>query len=136
MLPSGLPDEVDDDEDLARFLTQRSYFNSSQVKHTAFLPSGAGETSVSRHGAEPSERLWDLGRTAAGPRKLHGAAILKASVVRELALTILADEPPSFHAVIRNWPRDSDPDLEKSKRKELAMVLAGAAGAPLRIDIE
>lgn len=132
MLPSGLPDDVADEEELARFLTQSSHFNSTVVKPAAFLPSGTGETSVSRHGLEPRERLWQLGREAAGPRTLYGAAILEAGAVQRLALKADADEPPDFHAAIRGWPEDPDPTLEKAKRKELALGLAQAAGAPVR----
>lgn len=39
MLPSGLPEQIDDDEDLARFLVQGNQFNATSVKPSAFLPS-------------------------------------------------------------------------------------------------
>ena len=67
MLPSGLPEHIDDDEDLARFLVQSNQFNSTSVKPSAFLPNRQDlETSVSRHGREPLARLWELGLAAAG----------------------------------------------------------------------
>lgn len=133
MLPSGLPDHVDDDEDLARFLTQRNQFNATIVKPAAFLPNPKDqETSVSRHGRETVERLWEFGAIAAGTRKLYGAAIFKAHVVRGAHLEIDADEPPPRHAVIRGWPWfDGDPELQKAKQIELAVALASAAGPPL-----
>lgn len=130
MLHSGLPDHVVDEEDLARFLTQSNQFNKAMAKPSAFLPSPAGvtfETSVSRHGREPIERLRSLGRLAAGERSLHGAAIVKAHVVRSVALTVDPDEPPDFHAVIRDWPRDIDPELQKAKQKEAALTIAQSA---------
>ena len=138
MLESGLPELVGDDEHLARFLTQGSYFSSSKrvVKAVAFLPSPRDhETSVSRHGREPSDRLWALGAVAAGTRHLHGAAILEARSVRALSLLVLEAEPPPFHATIGDWPwMANDPELEKAKQKELALKLASAAGEPIMRD--
>jgi hypothetical protein len=131
-LPSGLPEQIADDEDLARFLTQSSHYNSTMVKPAAFLPNPKDrETSVSRHGAAPVERLWELGLAAAGTRTLHGAAIFKAKAVHDARLEVAPDEPPERHAVIRGWPWiDSDPEFQKARQKESAAVLAGAAGKP------
>lgn len=133
MLPSGLPDHVDDNEDLARFLSQRNQFNAMMVKPAVFLPNPKDrETSVSRHGLEPFARLWEIGLAAAGTRTLYGAAIFKAHVVRNAQLEVMADEPPPRHAVIRGWPWiESDPELQKAKQKELAALVASAAGPPL-----
>ena len=116
-----------------RFLTQGDHYKAAVVKPAAFLPNPRDkETSVSRHGRAPLERLWEIGAVAAGQRPLHGAAIVKAGVVRTATLEIFSDEPPHRHAVIRGWPWDgSDPDILKARRKELAMVLASAAGPPL-----
>jgi len=132
-LPSGLPDQVADDEDLARFLTQRNQYTATTVKPAVFLPSPKDrKTSVSRHGAEPAQRLWELGLVAAGQRTLLGAAIFKAKAVQEAKLEVVPAEPPSFHAVIGGWPRiDNDHELQKAKQKELALGLASAAGKPI-----
>jgi hypothetical protein len=47
-------------------------------------------------------------------------------------LNVVADEPPPRHAVIRGWPViDNDPDLQKARHKEKALILASAAGPPL-----
>ena len=71
ILPSGLPDLVNDEEDLARFLTQKGQFNASMAKPAAFLPYPRDrETSVSRHGREPLGGLWAIGLEAAGRRPL------------------------------------------------------------------
>lgn len=132
-LPSGLPDVLADDEDIARFLTQSSQFNTTMVKPAAFLPNPKDrETSVSRHGREPAERLWQIGITAAGERTLHGAALFKAHVVRNAGLELAADEPPELHAAIRGWPwLDNDPELQKGQQKVRAILIASAAGAPM-----
>lgn len=133
MLPSGLPDQIGDDEDLARFLFQRSHFNSTMVKPAAFLPSRDDrETSVSRHGREPLDRLWEIGHAAAGIRTLYGAGMFKARDVNSAQLEVVPAEPPPRHAAIRNWPWiETDPELQKAQQKELAALLASAAGAPL-----
>ena len=132
MLTSGLPEVVADDEDLARFLTQSSQYNSVMVKPAAFLPNPKDrETSVSRHGREPLSKLWEMGQVAAGSRTLYGAAILKAHHAKSAQLEIISDEPPPRHAVIRGWPwNEDDPDLQRAQQKERAAVLASAAGAP------
>jgi hypothetical protein len=103
------------------------------VKPAAFLPSKKSrETSVSRHGAEPFAQLWELGLAAAGDRTLHGAAIFKARVVRDVGLEAIADEPPLRHAVIRGWPWDDADEVQRKARQlELALKLASAAGKPV-----
>ena len=125
-LSSGLSCIVDNEEDLARFLTHRSQFSALMPKPSAFLPHPRDrETSVSRHGNEPREELWAIGSTVAGVRNLYGAAIVKARVVRAVKLEVLADEPPPRHAVITGWPWDeADPELQKAKQKEIAVVIA------------
>ena len=133
MLPSGLAEVVDDEEDLARFLTQSNHFNTEVVKPAALLPSPkTRETSVFRHGPSPLSILWAIGLEAVGTRPLYGAAIFKAAVVRAALLTVEPKEPPPRHAVILEWPwMESDPDLQKAKRKELAILIVSAAGAPV-----
>jgi len=133
MLPSGLPERVADDEDLARFLTQSNQFNSLVVKPAAFLPRPKSrETSVFRHGREPRQRLWEIGLEAVGTRKLYGAAIVKAAAVRAAELDVCSSEPPLLHAAIQDWPwLDADPELQKAKQKEQAALVASAAGEPI-----
>jgi hypothetical protein len=130
MLASGLPEIVADDEDLARFLTSSSQFSAKAVKAAAFLPSANNrETSVFRHGSEPHEALWAIGdEHVAGTRTVYGAAIVRAGDVRLASLEVTADEPPPRHAVIRGWSwLSGDPELQKAKRKELAIVIASNA---------
>lgn len=130
MLPSGLPEIVADEENLARFLTSSGHFNLRMVKPAAFMPEiEARETSVFRHGREPREALWALGdEYAAQGRTIHGAAIIKAQSVRSHRLDVFADEPPPRHSAIRNWPwTQDDPDLRKAEHKEQALALANDA---------
>src|SRR5688572_28892131 len=127
-LPSGLAETVDGDEDLARFLTSSSLFNSIMVKPAAFLPNPRdGETSVFRHGVEPQDGLWRIARQyAVGERTLHGAAIVKARRIREVeSLDVVASEPPPRHANVVGWAWSADdPDLGKAERKEQAARIA------------
>jgi hypothetical protein len=121
-LLSGLPEHVSDDEDLARFLTSSGHFNSTLVRHNAFLPNPKdGETSVFRHGAKPIKELWKIAAEHISGATLHGAAVIKAKDVHAIKLTVLSHEPPPRHAAIRNWPMDSDPVLQKARQKELAI---------------
>jgi hypothetical protein len=132
-LPSGLPETIADEEDLARFLTQSDHFSGKVVKPAAFLPSKKDrETSVSRHGPLPLESLWSLGIEAAGERKLYGAAIFKARVAREVNLHALPCEPPPFHSVITHWPWSDDLDWQRAKQKSLALEIAARATLVLR----
>lgn len=133
MLASGLPKTVADDEDLARFLTQSNHFNALLAKPAAFLPHVASRnTSVSRHGRVPLDDLKALGEAAAATRKLYGAAMFKATDVRNATLAVESSEPPLRHAIIVGWPwNDGDPELQKARQKELALLLCSAAGQPL-----
>lgn len=126
-LPSGLPEWVDDDEALTRFLTSSSQFNTLMVKPTAFLPNPKnGETSVFRHAAEPRDALWDIGAVyVAGGRTLHGAALFNARHVREAGLEVKAHEPPPRHANIVDWPTaGTDLQMIRAEQKERALVIA------------
>jgi hypothetical protein len=129
MLTSGLPEQVGDDEDLARFLTSSGQFNAQMVKPAAFLPSMSDrETSVFRHGIEPKAALWRIGNEMTRGRTLHGAAIVRTADVRSAQLAVVADEPPPRHAVVNGWPWiENDPELQKAQQKERAVILASKA---------
>lgn len=134
-LPSGLLEIVEDQEDVARFLTSSNHYNSTMVKPAAFMPSPKnGETSVFRHGAEPLDELKLIAQKEIGAeRRIHGAAIVMAAVVREAGLEIRAKEPPPRHADIIGWKwAGDDPEYGKAEQKELAALIAQKAGAPLR----
>ncbi len=134
-LPSGLPEQVADEEDVARFFTSSGHNNSSMVRPAAFMPNPKnGETSVFRQGAEPLSDLIDIGaKEVGGMRTVHGAAIVKAAVIRSAELELRAGEPPPRHADIFGWPWDpKDPDFGKAAQKELAALIAQKAGEPIR----
>lgn len=133
-LPSGLPDVVDDDEDLARFLTFLSQFNLKMAKPAVFLPNPKDrERSVFRHGSEPREGLWEVARehVVKQGQTLHGAALVKARHVREALLDVLASEPPPRHAGIVGWPWLDDPGMQKAQQLERAAFLAQRSGLVL-----
>ena len=133
-LRTGVDETIDDDEELARFLTSPRQFNSTTARPTAFLPSG-GETSVFRHGAEPSGSLWQIGRdNIVDGRTLLGAAILQVRQIRTALLDVIPVEPPPRHAVIVGWPVvASEPDIEKAQQRQRALMLASRATL-LRLD--
>jgi hypothetical protein len=126
MLPSGLPELVADDEDIARFLTSSGHFNAKMVKPSAFQPDpDHHEKSVCRHGKEPQDDLRQLATEYLRPgTKLLGVGICKAADVRAVKLDVLAFEPPPRHANIIGWPVIEDSDLQKAKDKELAGAIA------------
>jgi hypothetical protein len=126
-LPSGLPEQVADEESLARFATSSSQINKDGAKPSLFLPEPVDrETSVFRHGSQPLSDLWAIGdKCAPHGRNIHGAAILTARDVRECQLQVTASEPPPKHAAIRGWPWiENDPDEQKAQQKELALLLS------------
>lgn len=125
-LPSGLPDIVGKDEDIVRFLCQSGHYNSTGARPAAFYPKPESkETSVSRHGIEPRDILWQIGLLAAGTRKLHGAIFLKAADILDAGLAIDPSEPPLRHGAMRNWFWSADnPDLQRSRQLVAAQLLA------------
>jgi hypothetical protein len=125
MLPSGLPEEIDNNETLARFLTSSSLFNSIGAKPAAFLPNPKYKnTSVFRQ-ISSSSALRQKWTEVGGNRSLHGVALLNAHQVRSAQLDVESEEPPPAHANIINWPWiENDPELQKAKQRELANALA------------
>jgi len=128
ILSSGLPDFVEDDEDIARFLTQSNQFNSFGAKPSSFLPNPKYKnTSVFRDVVDPSvlRNVWEA--TSTGNRSLKGAAVCKAAAVRVCRLDVQPEEPPPKHANIVGWPWiESDLELQKAQQLELAVQLASS----------
>ena len=126
VLSSGLPERVDDNENLVRFLTSRSQLKSFMAKPSAFLPNPKdGETSIFRHDANSQEALWQIGIERIGTeRPLYGAAIFKAKIVRQLELEVTSQEPPPRHANITKWAwLKDDPEFGKAECKERAALI-------------
>jgi hypothetical protein len=129
MLLSGLPDQIANTENLARFITSSSQFNSLMAKPAAFLPNSKHKnTSVFRHGPdwEGLKKIWHA--VSDGERSLHAVAVFRAEAVRSARLDVCPEEPPERHANIVNWPWISeDPELQKAKQKECAALIAQVA---------
>lgn len=129
-LPSGLAEQVADEESLARFLTSSNQYNNSVVKPRAFLPRpGTREASVFRHGPTPEPDLWRLGDAHVGAaRSIKGVAIIVARNVRSAVLDVLSDEPPKRHANITGWEQAPDnPEWTKTRQIQQAQSLAQKA---------
>ena len=133
MLPSGLPEAVASEEDIARFLTSRGHFNSVMVKPAAFMPAADHKKSVCRHGRAPEDDLRRFAAMYLPPgTNVYGAGVCKADDARALRLDVVAEEPPARHANIIGWPiYQVDSDLQKAAEKEIAGILASRCGAPL-----
>jgi hypothetical protein len=130
MLPSGLSEQVADNEQLARFLTPDSQFNSVMAKASAFMPGPAdAKTSVFRQSLEPLPALWATADRELGvERRVRAAAMLTAAQVRQAKLEVQAHEPPLRHANLAGWPNSADdPETTRARRKEFALLLAQAA---------
>ena len=128
-LPSGLPEHVGDEEDLARFLTQSNQFSGSRVKPSAFLPHPTHRnTSVFRTGSDPARLRDTWNQSNRGNRPLRGVAICKAKHVRAAGLDVIALEPPPTHANVEGWPwLENDVDLQKAQQLEYANQIAAEA---------
>ena len=128
-LPSGLPERVDDDEPISRFLTSKSHFNTVAVKQAAFLPNRKnGRLSVARHSGEPADESARIARDDFQLEKALGAAVLFARAFREESLDFEADDTPPRHADVIGWPwREDDPEFGKSEQKLKAAALAQQA---------
>jgi len=135
MFPSGLPDVISDDEDLARFLTSSRQYSKNGARHVVFLPSQkTRETSVFRHSGNPPDELWSIFANDVKGPSLHGAAIVKARDVKVAELDVIASEPPHRHAAITGWPWiEDDPALQKAQQKERAMQIASSATLLLNV---
>lgn len=128
MLPSGLPETVGDDEQIAVFLTSSSHFNATLVKSAAFVPNAKnGEKSVCRHPSEPNTELQRLAAVYLPHISTHGAGVVAVDVVRGpgVELTLAPGEPPDRHANMKGWTWSaSDPKMGKAKNIVRAKLLA------------
>lgn len=134
LLPSGLEDQVHDAETLARFCGSSSWFakTTGRVKYQAFLPAPDNDTSVYRVSGMLPKDICDHAEryfvdSDNQPHKHHGAALIEATNVRTAGIDAVAHEGPPLHANLRGWPRHEDPELQKSRRKEVASKIANKA---------
>lgn len=125
-LPSGLPEWVADDEELARFLTQSNQYGSLGAKAAAFLPNPRPRNTSVFRGTDFASlrRTFEAARTDG--RTAKAVAVIPAHAVRGVGLAVTAAEPPSAHANIEGWPwSEADPELQKARQLELAGRVAG-----------
>ena len=115
-------------ENLSRFILDKSYFRSSdlRVKFNAFLPARDGELSVFRIDTLNTGDILELGRTfVAAPRNktLLGFARLKAEIPIASGLRLDGTEfPHPRHANISNWPGGTEDRLIAMKLAESASL--------------
>jgi hypothetical protein len=124
--PKNIP-PVENDELLARYVTQSGQFRSSdnQVKPNLFIPHPHEALSVTRHLEATSTEIWAIGNdvsTAMG-RGLYGRVDIQAGKFRTESLLVL--EKPLVnnpnHADIEGWP------TAKEDQKAIALKLAASA---------
>ena len=128
-LPSGLPETVQDEEPISRFLTSRNHYNTTFVKPGAYLPNRKnGKLSVARHSAEPVSESERIAKQDFKLEKVFGVALLSAKAFREEGLDFEADDTPLRHADALGWPwLQDDPEFGKAEQKLKAAVLAQKA---------
>jgi len=135
-LTSGLAEEIDDSEHVGRFITSSGHVakTKGRVKHPAFFPDKTDdETSIFRVDGLDQRQISEIGSANIPYGNFHGAAVLRAGIVRRETLTVLADEPPDRHGVFRSWPHHDDAEFQKARRMEIAMALAEEANFVPRI---
>lgn len=124
--PNNIP-PVEDDELLARYVTQKSQFRPSdkQIKQSLFIPHPRQELSVTRHLEATQAEIWAVGRdvSAALNRQLYGRTDIRAGNCRIEMLRVV-DKPivhnPN-HADIEGWP------TAKEDQKAIALKLVASA---------
>lgn len=141
-LPSGLPEEVGDEEILVRFAFSRSrdlwlVSPPERLKPPALYPDKRYtplETSVFRHSGQPEEELLRLAAKNFPDREVKGAGAFKVSDLRRLSqsdpLEVKADEKAPNgprHANIIGWKSTSDPKNQKADWKLQVGKLAGCS---------
>lgn len=139
MLPSGLPEEVGDDEVVARFARHDSkYFKRPphRPKRDLFMPPKEHTVlSVSRVSGKSDAVIREIGEhvvSQAGD-KLYGWSMLRVWEVRAIRiLEVVSDEPDDhhhFHAHITGFPLKlpATGPMEKSELIQVCEDLAEAA---------
>lgn len=118
---------ISEDEDITRFINQKSYFRSSDktARHNAFMPNKYGETSVYRIIGITDFVIYEIGKKFVAEKQgkpLIGRADLSVSEILKCRLKVEPEtQPHPRHANICNWTR------ERSETKMIAIELAAAA---------
>lgn len=127
MTEKGTGKPVTADEQLARFILQRSHLRQDgTVKQDAFIPHPWPDLSVTRHFQLTEKELWSIGENVARQtaKTLYGRADVRASDFHRHRLRIIAArvEGNPNHANVTGWP------TEKPAQKIIAQQIAAAAG--------
>lgn len=118
---------VSPDESITRFIGQKAHIRTSNqtVKHNAFMPNRAGETSVYRITGINDVEIYEIGKEFFADttgRPLLGRADIIASEILKRQLSIESVQyPHPRHANICSWPR------ERSEQLLIAKELADEA---------
>lgn len=125
MLSSGLPEQVGDDERIARVLTSSGHYSTEKrrAKPSALLPDANGKKSVLRVSGLDEAAIQQLAIAHVTGRR-HGATTFIASDARQEGLEIDPSEPPPRHADLVRWPDGrGDTELKKARQKEVALSI-------------
>lgn len=120
-------------EQVSRFITDKSYFRSSNntVRHNAFMPAKDGKLSVYRTSVLAEADIWQLGQAyVSAPRQkpLLGRADINSLQIYGEGLAIEGEPVPhERHANVVGW----DPDATNTR---LIAVKLAAASALVMID--
>ena len=126
-MPEAIPELIEDDELLARYVMQSNHIRKSDktAKPDAFVPYPYSDASVTRHINIPEEKVWQHGENVAAAQKktLYGRADFPAVSPRGVSLDVIAnptDDNPN-HANVTGWPND------KPSQKIMAQEIAAEA---------
>ncbi|MGH8612271.1 MAG: hypothetical protein ACREYF_09575 [Gammaproteobacteria bacterium] len=127
MTEEGTGKPVTADEQLARFILQRSHLRQDgTVKQDAFIPHPWPDLSVTRHLQLTESELWSFGQNVARQtaKTLHGRADVRARDFQRYRLWVIAArvEGNPNHAIVTGRP------TEKPAQKIIAQQIAAAAG--------
>ncbi len=127
-----LEKEVAASEPICRFVFGTDYYRRSDksVRHNAFMPNNAGETSVYRTISLNDEKICDLGECFVAPMRkkpIKGWAKILASRITEQKLRIDPKLiPHDRHANIVDWSESNDENkliaLKLSRKSKLHLL--------------
>jgi len=115
-----LEKEVAASEPICRFVFGTDYYRPSDksVRHNAFMPNNAGETSVYRTISLNDEKIYDLGERYVAPMRkkpIRGWAKILASRITEQELRVDPKLIPHYrHANIVDWPESNNENKVKA----------------------
>jgi len=112
---------------LNRFLTHKSQFSATRVKHGAFLPKNLRLSVFFIEGLS-GEQIWSLAERCVAAH-IYGRAELTIGAVSQIGLKVDLDNNPPRHANIIGWP------AQKSAQKLYALKLAEKSALVIKIKV-